>query len=566
MLVKIFEWAKSVILVISIILFIQFVFEPSLLLSSIELDIEIIIALSFLNILVSFVSSAKNREGRFASSPVIVFVWFLFLRIVGVFPIFISHMGEKGKGFSIVLTVVTMLILFFYLYATLRKVVKTFREVKIKPYAMIALSFAGLIFIGGIILFLPISLASNQKVISLLDAFFTSTSAVCVTGLTVVDTGSFFSRFGQTVILVLIQLGGLGLMTFAAFFSVVTGEKMSIYGRVTLQTALSGGNLSTIGRFVKAIIFTTFFVEFIGAAFLFIRFSETKPLLEAIYFSIFHSVSAFCNAGFSLFSDNLCRFRGDILINVVVMLLIIVGGIGFPVIVNILERLRKKEKRLSLNTRLVLITTLCLIFFGAIIFYLMEQDNLLKGIPTKEKILASLFSSVTPRTAGFNTVDFGIAKEATLLFICILMFIGASPGGTGGGIKTTTFAVIVLNTINTMRDKLSVEIFNREIPFDVIRKSIIVFFLSILWLAAGTILIALTEKILLSKVLFEEFSAFGTVGLSTGITATLKPFSKIVLMMTMFIGRIGPMTLVFSLGMETSRMIVRRPEEKVLTG
>ncbi len=495
------------------------------------------------------------------------FTFFSSLFFLFIFPFFVKFnikLDFYGVNFNFFIKIFILIIIITYLIRSFNVDFSKKRRIQLKPYTIIAISFLILIFTGSILLYLPFS---NNIKISYLDALFTSSSAVCVTGLSVLEVGKDLTLFGKIVLIFLVQLGGLGLMVFTAFFSYLIGEKLSAFDRLTLKSALSADNISVVYKFISFIVLITLLFESIGALVFFTEFKKILPLDKAIFYSIFHSISAFCNAGFSLFPDSFMSFRTNIVVNINLMFLIFIGGIGFPVLYNIYNIIKKKDKRLNLHSKLVISTTLILIFFGALIIFLMEYDNVLKSLNIFDKILVSFFSSITPRTAGFNTIDYSIVRDSTILFTCVLMFIGASPGSTGGGIKTTSFAVIFFNTINVLRDQKVVNLFQREISFDSIRKSLIVFILSLNLVLLQTILITFIEsQFSLKQVLFEVLSAFGTVGLSTGITPKLSALSKILIISTMFLGRVGTITVIFSLGLTTKKILQRLPEERVLTG
>lgn len=519
-----------------------------------------------LELVSSFGALFLKKNFHFPASSLAMVLWFGFLNFANIYPIFLTQKVLYGREFLLIISVLSTVMLLTYLYQTIQKIFPARRRVRIQPYLIISSSFALTIFVGAILLFLPLAKSATAKPVALIDAFFVSTSAVCVTGLSTIDISSVLSMFGQTVLVILVQVGGLGIMTFTAFFTALTGEKMSLSGKTTTQNAVGANSFSSLSHFVSSIIKSTLIIEMIGMALLFPVFIKTMPLADALFYSVFHGINGFCNAGFSLFPDSFIRYQDNILLNVTIMALIIFGGIGFSVIQNLYRRLRGQDKRLTLHTKLVLSASGLLILVGAVVFFILEKDNLLRGLPIQNEILASFFASVTARTAGFNTVDYGQATAATLFFTSILMFIGASPGSTGGGIKITTFVVILLNTLNTMKDKLVVTVFKREIPFDIVRKSLVVFFLSLIWLLMAALLLMVTEKFTMSQLIFEATSAFGTVGLSTGITGSLSPAGKIILILTMFFGRVGPMTIVFSLGIEPVKLLVRHPEEKIIAG
>ncbi len=559
-----FKFVKLSVLILNIIVLLWMVIFNAKDLLIIYFVFSSLILVSFIEIIISFYKGLKSKEFYFSFMSFFTFLFsFFFLLILP----FLSNkniiLDFFGLNFNIIIKFFVLIVIIFYFIRSFSLDFSKRRKLQIKPYAVISFSFLILIFTGSLLLFLPFSSSNGLKYI---DALFTATSAVCVTGLSVIDI-SRLSIFGQIVLITLVQIGGLGLMVFTALFSYLLGEKLSAYERLTLKNALSTDNVSMIYKFVSFIVIITFMFEGLGALMFFLEFRKIMPLSNAIYYSIFHSISAFCNAGFSLFPDSFMSFRTNFVVNLNLMFLIVVGGIGFPVLYNIYNIIRKREERLNLHTKLVLTTTFILILAGAIIIFLMEYENQLKELKTLEKIIASFFASITPRTAGFNTIDYSKIRNSTLVFTCILMFIGGSPGSTAGGIKTTSFIVIFLNTINVLRDRKVVNLFQREITFDSIRKSIVVFILSLNLILFQVILISFIEtKFTLEKIIFEVVSAFGTVGLSTGITPYLSSISKILLIITMFLGRVGTITVIFSLGLTSKKVLNKFPEESVLTG
>jgi trk system potassium uptake protein TrkH len=414
--------------------------------------------------------------------------------------------------------------------------------------------------------------------VALLDAAFTATSAVCVTGLTVVDTGSRFTPAGQAVVLALIQAGGLGLMTFAVFAGIVLGRKIAFTDRMLIQETLHHSAAPGVRRLVKHILFFTLATEVVGAFLLFLRFFPQMAAGDALWQGLFHAVSAFCNAGFSLFPDNLVRFRGDVVVNVVVTGLVIVGGIGFLVVMEVEDTLRAKlggrRSRLSLHARLALVVTGLLLGVGMALFLTLEWGNLLRGMPLREKLLAAWFQAVVPRTAGFNTVDFGHASTDTLLLTIFLMFVGASPGSTGGGIKTTTLGLLGALLVARWRGEGRATLFHRTIPHAVMDRALALAMIAWVLTTAATFALVLVETHGvpfgkagpdLAEALFEVVSAFGTVGLSTGITPHLSAPGKVILMAVMFAGRVGPLTLVMAVGPRKVGRF-RHAEENVMVG
>jgi trk system potassium uptake protein TrkH len=426
---------------------------------------------------------------------------------------------------------------------------------------------------GGFLLWFPFSAAKGP--VRFVDALFTSTSAVCVTGLVVLDTGKDFSTIGQVITMLLIQTGGLGIITFSTVFFVLMGRGISFKGREIVQSTFLHTPRRDFITIAKAVLWFTFVIESTGVLFLFIRFSQDFPAGRALYQAVYHAISAFNNAGFSLFSDNLIGYQGDLIVNLTVMGLIVHGGIGFIVQYELLSKFRGIQKRLSVHTKIAIITTAILILSGAILFYVFERNHLIKDVPVLNKILASLFQSVTPRTAGFNTVDIGLLTNPTILLLIMLMFIGASPGSTGGGVKTTSAALLFLMIWNRLKGNEDVSLFSRTVPKEIIGRTISIIFASafsvslitsILLIAGGGNLPPLESRHFFVEYLFETVSAFGTVGLSMGVTPQLNDFQKVAIIFMMFAGRVGPLTLAFSLARVTARRGLTYAEEGVMVG
>ncbi|RKY04486.1 Trk family potassium uptake protein [Candidatus Poribacteria bacterium] len=458
------------------------------------------------------------------------------------------------------------------LYLLLRAVLGSYRlaSLPLKPAQTVVLSFLLVISIGTLFLLTPRATPPDNR-ISFIDALFTATSATCVTGLIVRDTGSDFTLFGQIVILILIQIGGLGLMTMTSFFALVLGRGMGIRERVLMSDILNTRMMNQIVRLLTSILLLTFAFEALGAALLYLTWIEEGAIGgmgRTAYYAVFHSVSAFCNAGFSLFSTSMERFRGSVPVNLIMTSLIICGGLGFTVLSVLLKLPLSpfRRGRLSLHAKLVLIVTAFLLALGTVAILALEWDNSLAGLPLKEKFLAAYFQSVTPRTAGFNTLRISELREATQFLLIILMFIGASPGGTGGGVKTSTFAITLCTLISMLRGRSSVEIFRRRIPDQIISKAFSILTLSMLLIAVNGVLLLASEDGDPLAVIFELFSAFGTVGLSMGVTPTLTTFGKVIIIITMFIGRIGPLTLALALGERRKGGEFEYPSEEVIVG
>jgi len=438
------------------------------------------------------------------------------------------------------------------------------------PARILAIGFALLILLGGLILSLPIATEDGMGT-PLIDSLFTATSAVCVTGLVVVDTADHFSVLGEIVILCLIQIGGLGFMTFATLFAILLGRKINLRQRILLQESFNQLSLEGIVRLVKNVLIFSFTIEGIGALILFLRWYGTMGLRKALYYAVFHAVSAFNNAGFDLFGNfsSLTGQTNDIVLNFTVMTLIILGGLGFAVLVDIYN---KGDKKLSLHSRLVLKTTFWLILIGFVFIFLSEFNNpkTLANMDLLTKIQASLFHSVTPRTAGFNTIPMPDLKLSTIFFTILLMFIGASPGSTGGGIKTTTFLSLVLCTISVLKGQDQIVVKERTLPNSIIRKSFVITFLAFFWISTVVLILLLTEKVDFLPVVFETVSAFGTVGLSLGITPSLTFIGKVLIIFTMFFGRVGLLTVMLAIALRNNRTValshIKYPEEKIIIG
>ena len=429
----------------------------------------------------------------------------------------------------------------------------------------VILAFAIAIITGAFLLMLPPMTVNG---ITFIDAFFTSASAICVTGLIVQDTSTFFTVYGKAIILILIQIGGLGVMTITSIFALMLGRKINLGDRFYLNTSFGSNKIFSPSRFFLIIASTTIIIELIGTGILtmLFHFKYAYPLKNAFIHGLFHSVSSFNNAGFSLYSNNFVSFTGDFVLNITVMILIITGGIGFSVLSEILAL--KKTKKLSLHAKIVLSTTGILIFLGAAAFFLLEFRNpeTIGTLSPGVKVLSSFFQSVTPRTAGFNTVNIATVNEATLLMLLILMFIGASPGGTGGGIKTTTFASITLSGAAAIKGRTSITIFKKRIPRGTVYRALTLTLTAILIILAASTAIMIIEKESFIKVVFETTSAFGTVGLSTGITPLLATPSKAILILLMFIGRVGISLLSLTIASRVRPEKIERPEESISIG
>ena len=456
-----------------------------------------------------------------------------------------------------------------------------YKRTVINPAQLFIISFLGIILIGTLLLMLP---NATYNGISFLDALFTSTSAVCVTGLIVVDTGTYFTEMGQMIILLLIQVGGLGILTFASYFSYFFKGGSSYENQLSIGEMTNSQKIGEVFSTLKRILFITFLIEFIGALFIFTSLDSAifGSFFEQLFFSVFHSVSAFCNAGFSTFSNGLydTSVRYNYWLQLSIVFLFVMGGLGFPIVVNIvkyfkyviLNRLlfftkgikRHKPWVLNLNSRITLITTISLTVVGTLLFFLSEYNNVLAEHNAFGKVVTALFSAATPRTAGFNTIDFAALNFSSIMLIILLMWIGASPASTGGGIKTSTVAIAMMNFISLARGKNRIEVYRREIADISVRRAFAVITLSLIVIGIGILLIAIfdSEKDLLS-IAFECFSAYSTVGLTVGITADLSAVSKFVIITIMFVGRISMLTMVIAVFKKVKHKNYRYPTEEI---
>jgi len=439
------------------------------------------------------------------------------------------------------------------------------KKTELSPNQVLVLSFLGFILIGTYLLHLPVASASEEA-IRWIDALFTATSAACVTGLIVVDTGSDFSLFGQWIILILIQVGGIGIMTFSTMFAFLLGKKISLRQRLIIQESLNQFSIGGLVRLAKYILLFTLFFEGLGTFFMYLNWHQLSVNHSTLFLSFFHAVSAFCNAGFSLFSDSLEKYVSHPGINIIFVILIIAGGIGFLVLVELYEY--PKRKKLSLHSKLVIIMTLILLIVGSLGILVLENRNpdTIQSYSPKVKILSSVFQSATARTTGFNTIPIGHMTNAALFLLIVLMFIGGSPTSAAGGIKTTTFGILFLRMIYTLKGKRYIYVFKRKISEEIVNKALVVFMLSLSWTIVMTLFLSYLEDFPFIELFFEMISAFGTVGLSTGITSSLSFNSKLIIIITMFFGRLGPLALAISLIINRQPESIQYPEDRVMVG
>ncbi|MFH1415512.1 MAG: potassium transporter TrkG [Elusimicrobiota bacterium] len=524
-----------------------------------------IINLSILTVFISdvllriIISKDKKEHLKYNWFDLIVFV-----------PLVQFIRGIEHIPFSVIvwqIVIITMLI------SRTRKAQKLLTLLHLKPAQLMIISFSFTVGFGAILLMLPAATVSGART-SLVDALFTATSATCVTGLVVRDTGTYFSIFGQSVILALIQLGGLGIMTFSISLALILGKHVDIKQQAAMQDILDQETISSARNLTAFIVKMTLLIEFAGAVLLFFAWKNRFPdALVTGYYALFHSVSAFCNAGFSTFSDSLTRFGTDTVTNITISVLIISGGIGFPVIknfydkiVNRITRNSRKAIRLKVQTKIVLLMSFLLILIGSISIYFFEKTNSFAGTGQYGSWVLSFFQSVTARTAGFNSCSIGGMSAASLFIIILLMFIGASPASTGGGIKTTTVFVLWATIVSSFRNRNNVEAYKRTIPAIVIQKAVSLLAVSISVVAVFTVLLLYFEKKLFLDILFETVSAFGTVGLSTGITPDLSRKGKILITILMFIGRMGPLMIGYAVLSHKRPPKYFYAEERVMIG
>lgn len=474
-------------------------------------------------------------------------------------------------------------------FAIILKLIREFATPKINykrsflnPAQLFIISFMGLILIGALLLMLP---NATYNGISFIDALFTSTSAVCVTGLIVVDTSSFFTPFGQSLIMILIQAGGLGILTFASYFSYFFKGGATYENQIALSDISSSNKIGEVFTTLKRILGITFFIEFVGAFFIYINIDKEliPSYLDRIFFSAFHSISAFCNAGFSTLPNGMMQdgFVNNYSLQFIIIIIFVFGGLGFPIVINVLRYLKHFVKRyilwfasgkdnykpwiLTLSSKINLITTFSLMFLGTVIIYAKEYYNTLSNHEGIGKFITALFTATTPRTAGFNSIDFSQLHFSSIIVIILLMWIGASPASTGGGIKTSTFAIATLNFLSLAKGKDKIEIWRREIADISVRRAFATMTLSLVVIGFGVFLISYyDENIKLLDIAFECFSAYSTVGLSLGITGDLSSESKIVLIAIMFIGRVTMLSILIAFFKKVKSLNYRYPTDEIL--
>lgn len=442
------------------------------------------------------------------------------------------------------------------------------KNTKLKGVQILALGFLAVIIIGAIILTLPISSASGETT-NFLDALFTSTSAVCVTGLVTLDTGTYWSVFGQTVIMLLIEIGGLGFMSFTTLIAIILGKKITLRDRLILQDAMNTFDIQGLVKMVQYVLIFTVSVQLSGALLFSTQFIPKFGFVKGLFYSIFHSVSAFCNAGFDLFGNfsSLTGYSDNWVVILVASALIIIGGIGFAVWIEIYNF--KSIKKLSLHAKMVILVTSILVIGGTVLMFIFEHNNpnTLANMNIGDKVVNSFFAAVTPRTAGFNSISTDGMTNAGNLLTIILMFIGGSPGSTAGGIKTTTIGVLLVTVICVIRGREDAEAFKKRFPKELVYKAVTLFFIGGVLVMGATMLLSYTEQgASFLSLLYETTSAFATVGLTVGLTQQLTEVGKVLIMIMMYLGRVGPLTVVLSLMRNKKNNGVKYPEGKILIG
>lgn len=450
--------------------------------------------------------------------------------------------------------------------------IKAFKRKNIyTPVQILAIGFAVVILIGAILLSLPIA-SQDGKITPFIDCIFTSTSAVCVTGLVILDTGTYWTYFGKTVILLLIQIGGLGFMSMATLVFILLGKRITLKERLVMQEAMNLNSLQGLVKMVKYVLIFTFSVEIVGAVLFSTQFIPEFGVAKGIFYSIFHAVSAFCNAGFDLMGNfsSVTAYADNAVIILTISALIVIGGLGFYVWVEIYNC--KGIKRLSLHSRIVIYITLVLIAGGAVFMYIFEMNNpyTIQGMSIKGKFLSSIFASISPRTAGFNSIPLDKMTTAGNFLTIILMFIGGSPGSTAGGIKTATVVVLFMTVVSVVKGREDTEIFQKRISKELVYKSFVITILSLALVIVVTMILSITElpNVPFEYILFEATSAFATVGLSLGLTSKLTFIGKIIIVLTMYAGRVGLLTIILALAKNKNSKsgTIKYPEDKILIG
>lgn len=439
---------------------------------------------------------------------------------------------------------------------------------KLKGVQILALGFIFVILVGALILTLPISSTSGERT-NFLDALFTATSAVCVTGLIVVDTGTYWNMFGQTLIMILIEIGGLGFMSFTTLIAIILGKKITLRERLILQDAMNTFNIQGLVKMVKYVLVFTVTVQFFGTLLFSTQFIPEYGLGRGLFYSIFHSISAFCNAGFDILGNfsSLTYYNSNAVVILVASALIIIGGLGFTVLSELYSK--KSLKKVSIHSKMVILMTTVLVLGGTLLMFLFENNNVntIANMSFFDKIMNSFFASVTPRTAGFNSISTNGMTTAGQFLTIILMFIGGSPGSTAGGIKTTTIGILIVTIICVIQGKEDAEVFKKRFSKGLVYKAFTLIFIGVSLVIFVTMLLSYTEKeVSFIALFYETVSAFGTAGLTLGLTSKLSSVGKVLIMIMMYLGRVGPLTVVLSITRKKINLGIKYPEGKILIG
>lgn len=564
--------------------------------------------ISLLGLIVFIIDLGFNQSGFFQH---IIDTFFISINVIGLVTLMLRAIEFKRKKLSVLIfNILSLIYLSIVLYFNLTGLTSSsvpvflqgmraiefgvilvfireaseyrinYKRTFLNPAQLFVLSFLGIIFLGSLLLMLP---RATYEGLGFVDALFTSTSAVCVTGLIVVDTGSYFTEFGQYVILLLIQIGGLGILTFASYFSYFFKGGSTFENQLALSDMTSSRTLGEVFSTIKSILLITLVVEGVSSVLVYTSLNpaDFESVYDRTFFAVFHAISAFCNAGFSTLPNSLYQegFRFNYLFQFIIIMTFVFGGLGFTIVTNTLAYFKhqflrivsfgkfKRKYRpwiLNLNTRVTLITTISLTLVAFIFFYIVEYNNTLAEHHGIGKVVTALFGAATPRTAGFNSIDMTAMKFPTVMIIFLLMWIGASPASTGGGIKTSTFAIATLNILSLAKGKRRIEIFRREVSDVSVRRAFATISLSLIAIGFGIMLISIfdSEKDLMS-IAFECFSAYSTVGLSLGITADLSTLSKLVIIAIMFVGRVGMLSIVIALVAKSKYQSYRYPTEEI---
>ena len=534
----------------------------SYLMRSTETGLEYLVALLMILEIAAGLKAAEYRSQYLLKNIAAVIFTLIFTGTI----IYQASPGREPDFMNMSIHAARNIFLLYRLTEGLRSVQLILQKIHSRPALSILTSFALIILTGTLLLMLPFA-AAGGNTLSFVDALFTATSAVCVTGLIVVDTAGAFSVFGKAVILMLIQTGGLGIMIIGYFSLFLRGRKISFREKQRLSVVISEADMPGISRALKAIVGITFGIEAAGAVVLAAGFCIKDGFsAESVFSGLFHSVSAFCNAGFSLYSDSLEGLADSPFFIFTIAALIIAGGLSFSVIFNIRDIIRRKTGRLNLNSRVVLSWSTVLVIGGMFLFYAAEHGGILRELPTPQQYLAAFFQSVTLRTAGFNSVGFGSFRTGTIMLMCIFMFIGAASGSTAGGIKINTAAVLAAYIKSILRRSPAVTIYRHQLSSSCILKAFIIFQYGIVAVFLSTIILSFTETAALRDIIFETVSAFGTVGLSTGLTPKLSTAGKFVIIFLMVNGRLGPLTILSSLPVRGESSAVRYPQGDIAIG